>query len=134
MAHKNKQVHSNYINNYLKIRRNKFFRDKTCVLCGSTENLELDHINPEEKITHRVWGWSKERREEELSKCQVLCYICHKKKSQLDKCNNQRHFSDEQIRYIRNSDKTGVKLAKEFSVHKTTIYGIIKRKRYACVE
>lgn len=62
-------------------RRIEFFADKSCVTCDSTDRLELDHVNPAEKIDHRIWSWSQERREAEIAKCQVLCYTCHKAKS-----------------------------------------------------
>lgn len=52
-----------------------------CVKCGSKKELQVDHIDPEDKVTHRVWSWSKARREVELAKCQVLCHECHKKKT-----------------------------------------------------
>ncbi len=42
-------------------RRAKFFDDKKCKHCGSTENLELDHINPKTKISHSIWSWREER-------------------------------------------------------------------------
>ncbi len=48
-----------------------------CIKCGNKERLEVDHIDPSKKISHRVYSWSKERRDKELSKCQVLCYDCH---------------------------------------------------------
>ncbi len=51
-----------------------------CVKCGSNLRLEVDHINPLEKISHRVWSWREEKRLLELAKCQVLCHICHKDK------------------------------------------------------
>jgi len=56
-----------------------------CVKCGSKEQLELDHINEEEKewnprrsmcsktLTKRFW--------KEIDKCQLLCYDCHKEKT-----------------------------------------------------
>ena len=50
-----------------------------CVKCGcwDLDQLEVDHIDPNTKVSHRVWSWSKERRENELAKCQVLCRACH---------------------------------------------------------
>ncbi len=48
-----------------------------CVKCGSHLNLEVDHIDPEAKVSHKVWSWAKPRREAELAKCQVLCRECH---------------------------------------------------------
>lgn len=68
------------------LRRNTWFQvNGPCVKCGSWENLELDHINPKLKVTHRIWSWSQSKREVELSKCQVLCKICHKEKTSNEK-------------------------------------------------
>lgn len=52
-----------------------------CKKCNSSKRLEVDHINPKTKIHHSIWTWSKERREKELEKCQVLCFICHRLKT-----------------------------------------------------
>jgi hypothetical protein len=65
-------------------RRNDYFLDKRCADCGSKENLELDHVYRQTKITHRIWSWSKQRQEEELAKCVARCHTCHVKKT-LDK-------------------------------------------------
>lgn len=61
--------------------RSNYLADKACVVCGSTERLEVDHINPAEKVSHNIWSWSKVRREAELAKCQVLCYDHHLEKT-----------------------------------------------------
>jgi len=55
-----------------------------CVVCGSTEDLQLDHILKEEKEFQigQLWSVSKERYEAELAKCQLLCRDCHKAKNQ----------------------------------------------------
>ena len=58
-------------------RRKAWFKDKTCVKCGSAELLELHHIDPRTKISNSIWGWSKERQNSELAKCEVLCRSCH---------------------------------------------------------
>jgi hypothetical protein len=52
-----------------------------CRNCGSWERLEVDHVEPSEKVDHKVWTWSKVRREAELAKCQPLCHDCHRKKT-----------------------------------------------------
>jgi len=57
-----------------------------CTICESAENLEFDHIDPEQKsfsisgfLTH---AWVKV--EPELKKCQLLCNSCHKEKNKTD--------------------------------------------------
>lgn len=52
-----------------------------CANCGSAENLELDHKDPEQKVSHNIWSWDPVRRAEELAKCQVLCHDCHMDKT-----------------------------------------------------
>lgn len=67
-------------------RRNDFIekRGGCCEKCGSTDQLEIDHVDPAQKgfdIGKALSGWAESRIQEELSKCQVLCSDCHKKKS-----------------------------------------------------
>lgn len=54
-----------------------------CALCESTEDLELDHIDPATKFTHRIFSYSWARIEAELKKCQILCAPCHFQKTLL---------------------------------------------------
>lgn len=61
--------------------RAAYLMGKSCVECGSTTNLEVDHIDPEQKVSHRIWSWSLKRRLAELAKCQTLCTDCHKVKT-----------------------------------------------------
>ena len=56
-----------------------------CVKCGSTKRLAVDHIDPKTKIHHMVWTWSEHRRLAELAKCQVLCFICHRLKTNAER-------------------------------------------------
>jgi 5-methylcytosine-specific restriction endonuclease McrA len=52
-----------------------------CVGCGSTSNLEIDHINPslkENRISPLAQGLSKTLKDDNL---QLLCHCCHTKKS-----------------------------------------------------
>jgi 5-methylcytosine-specific restriction endonuclease McrA len=52
-----------------------------CVECGSTSNLEIDHINPslkENRISPLAQGLSKTLDDNNL---QLLCHCCHTKKS-----------------------------------------------------
>ena len=68
---------------YEKIKRCRqdwFAANGPCASCGLWDRLEVDHIDSTKKVDHRVWSWSVARRNEELAKCQPLCYNCHKKK------------------------------------------------------
>lgn len=54
-----------------------------CVQCGSTEALEIDHIDPGYKsytITSR-WNRGIAALRPELKKCQLLCSPCHQAKT-----------------------------------------------------
>ena len=56
-----------------------------CIGCGTTIQLEIDHIDPSTKecnpgnsfsaktISQRIWN--------EVDKCQLLCYDCHREKT-----------------------------------------------------
>lgn len=58
-----------------------------CNICKSTEDLQLDHINPSDKsfnLAKALSSWSIERIRPELDKCQILCSECHKAKTRKD--------------------------------------------------
>src|SRR5690348_7168168 len=72
----------NYRREWFKRRRDEWFAGKCCVICGSTDRLEADHIDPSTKDPQlkkgtSLWSWSDKRREAELAKCQVLCHEHH---------------------------------------------------------
>lgn len=77
MAYKDPNQQREYVRRWIAKRRADFFADKSCVQCGSVDALELDHIDPDLKISHVIWSWSQSRRDKELAKCQVLCHNCH---------------------------------------------------------
>lgn len=56
-----------------------------CTQCGSWNKLEVDHVNPEEKVLNpaKLWSLSPNNpvRIAELAKCQVLCEACHEAKT-----------------------------------------------------
>lgn len=69
---------------WLANRRAEYFADKVCVRCGKDKHLDIDHVDPMQKVSHRIWAWSRKRREAELAKCQVLCRDCHNAKTAID--------------------------------------------------
>lgn len=81
MPYKDIDRQRKYQREWVARRRAKYLSDKSCVRCGSTDNLQIDHINPEDKVTHNIWSWSWARIMIELAKCQVLCEDCHLKKT-----------------------------------------------------
>ena len=56
----------------------------SCCQCGSKENLELDHINPKLYHDRRRRGFNTSMKvfDETKDNLQILCYDCHKKRSQ----------------------------------------------------
>jgi len=66
-----------------------------CVKCGSTQDLQLDHINPETKkfVISQVWSANEEKFRAELSKCQPLCVTCHKAKTKIESSKPDNHGS-----------------------------------------
>lgn len=58
-----------------------------CVYCGSTEDLQFDHIDRNTKsftIARELDSVSEKRLQEELAKCQLLCPPCHEEKTLQD--------------------------------------------------
>tara|TARA_Y100000593_G_scaffold90405_1_gene176766 strand:- start:4201 stop:4629 length:429 start_codon:yes stop_codon:yes gene_type:complete len=109
-----------YQRQWARKRREAFFDGKSCARCGSTDRMELDHIDPSKKVHHAIWSWSKVRRREELSKCQVLCHECHSAKTS----RFRRVLTDEQVVAIRAGYSAGDslrKLSRDFCVDRSTI-------------
>ena len=79
MPYKDKEKQRAYDKKWISNRRLEFFRGKICKECGEDDisKLNLHHRNPESKESHKIWSWSKERREAEILKCDILCKKCH---------------------------------------------------------
>lgn len=79
-----------YQRDWIKARRQKWMAENgPCQLCGSSDQLEADHIDPADKLIppRGLWGMSDSnpRKIAELAKLQVLCQACHKAKSYADR-------------------------------------------------
>lgn len=62
-------------------RRAWLLANGPCALCGSSDRLEVDHVDPNSKTDHKVWSWAEPRMLAELAKCQALCHQCHLEKT-----------------------------------------------------
>lgn len=88
---RDKVKYNTYLNEYMKnrwrLRRATAISSLggCCVVCGTTESLEFDHVDPETKIMSI--GKASSRSEEffwaEVNKCQLLCTEHHKEKTKL---------------------------------------------------
>jgi len=52
-----------------------------CTSCGSEENLETDHIDPNTKSFSINKRMSLKNNKDEIDKCQLLCHYCHIEKT-----------------------------------------------------
>lgn len=65
---------------YHEVRRRKIYEymGGNCMVCGSTENLEVDHIDPTNKSFEIKYNLTlDDRLKAELAKCQLLCKDHH---------------------------------------------------------
>lgn len=85
--------YNEYMKNYMLQRyhrRRELIIDELggeCTECGSTEELEIDHLNPEEKSFDwgkALAGYSEKRIREEIIKSQLLCNEHHEGKTRKD--------------------------------------------------
>lgn len=82
MPYKDKARQLAYQNAWLKRRRLEWLKaNGPCRSCGAPDNLEVDHVDPATKTSHRIWSLTKAKRELELAKCQPLCRSCHREKT-----------------------------------------------------
>lgn len=127
-----------YQRQWMKKRRDSYFKDKSCAHCRSTENLELDHINAEDKLINPANLWSMSdsnpRKIAELAKCQVLCHSCHLKKTYEQQeyvrgaKNASTKYSDEFVLYLRaryDRGESNIALAREFNVTRFTMHNLL---------
>lgn len=111
-------------------RRAAWLAGKSCVDCDATNNLEIDHIDPRQKVHHCVWSWSRARREAELAKCRVLCRPCHARRHRSDKTHNTVRLNEQSVREIRRISAAGRSLrhlASDYGVNHHTIWDVVHR-------
>ena len=77
MPYKNKEDQLAYQRRWMRERRARFTDGQKCAHCGSTEKIHWHHVDPAQKISHRIWTWAIPRIQAELAKCIPLCSGCH---------------------------------------------------------
>ncbi len=110
---------------------------RKCVRCGSTElPLSIDHIDPATKSFE--FGHANGKREAqwiiELQKCQMLCWSCHSKKTNLEmgkKLAQGTHGTLSAYRYCRPSCDACRKARAEYTAAFRLKYGRNGRKGIA---
>ena len=129
-----------YQRKWIKDRRDVWVHENgPCQQCGSSDRLEVDHIDPTTKSmqVRSIWSRRLDVREAELAKCQVLCFDCHLAKSKLDlrlvnqgAKNPSAKLSEIEAKYILDSNESVAVLADRFGVGKTTVYDIKRRRKW----
>lgn len=88
MPRKNRSEYNAYMRTYV-LERYHARRDEAvrrlggqCVVCGTRESLELDHIDPLDKSfpIGKLWSVAQKTYDLEVAKCQLLCSEHHKEK------------------------------------------------------
>ena len=106
-----------------------------CAVCGSTENLEFDHIDSSSKEINvsKCITLNFSRIEAELDKCQLLCHICHLKKTKECKDGNIK-ISDEIANKIRkeysSNHITQKELGEKYGLKQREVSYVINNKRW----
>lgn len=78
MPYSDPEKRRSYHAEFIRKRKEKWFAENgPCALCGSDENLEVDHIDPAVKSFSVHWGMRADLLAIELSKCRALCEKCH---------------------------------------------------------
>jgi len=92
MAYKNKEAERKWFSDRKKRRKQeiKDYLGGKCVGCGTTENLQFDHIDRTQKkfliLSNANMAWDKLTAE--ADKCQLLCKDCHRIKTTISLDNN----------------------------------------------
>ena len=131
-----------YQREWMRKRRESYFAGKTCMLCGSQDRLELDHVDPSTKelAPAALWSMSDQNPKKitELAKCRILCYDCHLVKSKTESPKGIQHGSHRltdaevlELRRIYAEGRISIRdLADIFNVSRATIHDAVRKKTW----
>ena len=89
MPYASKAEQQEYQRRWVAARRSAYFETQACLYCEAVEYLELHHMDPSLKVTHRIWSMSEANRSKELLKCIVLCKTCHQSETNKQRASRQ---------------------------------------------
>ena len=130
MAYKDPEKRREYQRHWIAKRRSDWIEANGPCPCGSTEDLEVDHIDAASKLMNpaSIWGRREEARLAELAKCQVLCKRCHVLKSLPERARGTQvwtsKFTEEEVLSIKRSTEPTKILAERYQVNRRTIQHI----------
>lgn len=124
MPYKNKNEQRKYQREWMAASRAIYLNDKVCALCGSDSNLNVHHVDPSEKIDHKVWSWSEARKTKELAKCVVLCQPCHTKEHRPVTLKLAREIR----RLYKETTTSHRKLARQLGLSRNVVWRILANK------
>lgn len=141
MPYKDPDVQREYQRQWMIARRTKVleYMGGCCELCGSTDDLEIDHRDREFKWTHRFCSYSWSRIVAELKKCQLLCRDCHHEKTKIHRdypLGEEKHSSkltETQVKEIRRlvaSGETKRGTGRVFNISESTVRAIVARRTW----
>jgi hypothetical protein len=129
-----------YQREWVKRRHDEWVRENgPCIDCGTWEKLTVDHADAAEKVSHRIWSWSKVRRDAELAKCVVRCWPCHLVKTAASgECaRGEQHglhvLTGEQVREVRRRVRDGesqAAVARAFGVDRGYVWDLVHRRSW----
>jgi hypothetical protein len=73
-----------------------------CVVCGTTDGLEFDHVDPATKVREIASIWQNAARFwAEVSKCQLLCRMHHLEKTNAERKSTLKHGTPSCYRQLK---------------------------------
>lgn len=116
-----------------------------CIVCGSTNSLQCDHVDPRTKLFAIGSGWTRPAEELwlEVAKCQLLCRPHHEQKTAVDGSNNNGEINgmsklrEIDVRYIRGLYELGHSqraIAAEFEVSHSSVGDILRGNTWTHVK